>query len=97
MTTSFPFHPSLEYLPRTASIFASGQKCNLKTSLRPGFKTGLQDGYEDLKTLTDLSFWRRIFKAIKTSNLDVLQPKFNAPVKTSDPRHYYSRAFKTLV
>ena len=31
-------------------------------------QTGIEDQiYEDLKTLTDPSFWRRVFKAIKTS------------------------------
>ena len=48
---------------------SSGHKCTLKTSWRPVFKTDLQDGYEDLKTLTDPSFWRRIFKVPKTSIL----------------------------
>ena len=47
----------------------SGHKCTWKTSWRPVFKTVLQDGYEDLKTLTDPSFWRRIFKVPKTSIL----------------------------
>ena len=60
-----------------------GHKFTLKTFWRPVFKTGLQDGYEDLKKLTDPSCWRRIFKVPKTSILDVLQPKFNAPFKTS--------------
>ena len=57
----------------------SGHKCTLKTTRRPVFKTGLQDGYEDLKTLSDPSFWRCIFKVFKTIIPDVLQPKFNAP------------------
>ena len=46
------------------------------------FKTGLKDVYEDLITLTDPSFWRCVFKGLKTSILDVLQPKFT-PFKTS--------------
>ena len=53
-------------------------KSILTTSWKPVFKTGLQDVYEDLKTLTDPSFWRRIFKVLKTSVQDVLHPKFNA-------------------
>ena len=40
--------------------------------------TGFQDVYEDLKMLTDSSFWRRIFKAPKNSFLDVLKPKLDA-------------------
>ena len=50
---------------------------------KSAFKTGLQDGYEDLKTLTNPSFWRRISKALATSILDVLQPKFNTPFNIS--------------
>ena len=44
------------------------------TSWRPVSKTGFQDVYEDLKSLTDRSLWRRIFKAL----LCDLQPKINA-------------------
>ena len=64
-------------------VHPMGKKGIVKTSWWPVFKTGLQDVYEDLKTLTDPSFWRRILKVPKTSILDVLQPKFNAPFKTS--------------
>ena len=41
-------------------------------------KTGLQEVYEILRTLTESSFWRRIFKVVKTRILDVLRPKFNS-------------------
>ena len=63
-------------LPQLAKMY-------LKNVLRPVFKTRHQDAHADLKTLTDSSFCRRIFKVLKTSILDVLQPKFNAPFKTS--------------
>ena len=68
---------------RFHTIYPSGHKCTLKTYWRPVLKTGLQDGYEDLITLTDPLFWRRIFKVLKTSILDVLQPRFNDHFKTS--------------
>ena len=51
-------------------------------SLKHILKTSLEDVYEDLKTLTDLSFRRRIFKALKTSFLDVLKLKLDALFKT---------------
>ena len=66
-----------------SQTYLSRQKCILNTFWRPVWKTGLQDVYEDLKTLTDTSFWIRNFKVLKTSILDVWQPKFNAPFKTS--------------
>ena len=66
-------------------IYGTNQQAKyiLKTSLRPVFKTGVQDVYTDLKTLTDPSFWRRMFKVLKISILDALQPKFNAPFQIS--------------
>ena len=60
----------------------AGKKCILMTSWRPVLKTGLQDVYEDLKTLTNPSFWRRIFKVPKTSILVVFKLKLVSLFKT---------------
>ena len=55
-------------------------------SLKNTLKTSLEDVYEDLKTLTvtvtDPSFWRRIFEALKTSFLDLLKLKLDSLFKT---------------
>ena len=75
--------PHSPHPPTDTHPTPSGHKCIFEMPWRPVFKNGLQDGCEDLKTLTDTSFWKRIFKVLKTSNLNVLQPKFNAPSKTS--------------
>ena len=44
---------NLHELHLNSKRLPSAHKCTLKTTWRPVFKTGLQDGYEDLKTLTD--------------------------------------------
>ena len=44
-------------------------------------KTGLQDVYENLKTLTDPSSGRRIFKALNTGFINVLKPKLDTRFK----------------
>ena len=78
----------------------SGQKCTLKTSWWPGFKTGLQDVYEDLKTFTDPSFWRRVFKDLKTSFLNVLKPQALRPFQnwySSRSQQCHSWIFRTSV
>ena len=64
-----------------SSVYRLNTVCNTSsyTSWIPVAKTGLQHVHGDLKTLTDPSFWRHIVKALKTSFLYVLQPKFNVP------------------
>ena len=66
-------------------------------SLKDILKTSPEDVYEDLKTLTDPSFWRRIFKANKASFLDVLNPKLDALFKTVKYcwQHVFIAIFKT--
>ena len=67
----------------------------LKTSLKV-FKTGLQDGYEDLKTLTDPSFWRRIFKVPKTNGATRQQAIAWADVDPDLCRHMTSLGHNEL-
>ena len=56
-----------------------------KMYLEDVLKTSLQDrsSRRVWRLKNDPSFWKRIFKVLKVNILDVLQPKFNAHLKTS--------------
>ena len=68
-------------------------------SLKAILKISLEDVYDDLKRLTDPSFWRRIFKALKTSFLDVLKPKLDAFFKSFALclQHIFIAVVKTIL
>ena len=65
--------------------------------LREILKSSFEDVYQDLKTVTDPSFWRRIFKALDTSFLDVLKPKLDALFKMAKLclQHVFIAVLKT--